>query len=160
MAKKTENQFPLPTTEVEARDRLIHLGGIIRDAEPLVAQLKRLQAAGELLQAAAAEAAFINEHLEGIRAADDDRAVREYEIADITLVGDARNGGMPSFTVHGTHRGSPIQQPLNNQDRIFLLAVARCPELIPAAVLQRDPADPHNALIKHRADHARGYING
>ncbi|MDR5771798.1 MULTISPECIES: hypothetical protein [unclassified Caballeronia] len=160
MAKKTENQFTLPTTEAEARDRLSHLGGIIRDAEPLVAQLKRLQAAGEILQAAAAEAAFINEHLDGIRAADDDRAVREYEITDITLVGDARNGGMPSFTVHGTHRGCPIQQPLHSQNRIFLTAVSRHAELIPAAVLRRDPENPFNALMKHYADHARGYCNG
>jgi hypothetical protein len=160
MAKKTENQFPLPTTEGEARERLIYLSGIIRDAEPLVEQLKRLQAASEILRAATAEASFINENLDGIRAADDDRAINEYEITAIARVDDHRNGGMPTYNVQGTHRGTPIQQPLHNQNRIFLNAVARRPELIPASVLRRDPENVLNALMKHYSDHARGYING
>jgi hypothetical protein len=158
MAAKKQLQFALPINEGEAQARLQELSRVILEARPLVEQLARLTASSDVLRAAESEAAFINENLEAIQRADRDRAVGEYEIQDIGIVADTIEAGLKKYSVHGTHRGTPFVQPLNNNSRVFLAAVARRPELIPAHVLQRDPDDTMNALLRHYQDHARGYI--
>ncbi|CAN7579325.1 hypothetical protein [Paraburkholderia hospita] len=154
----SKKQFAPPTTEVAAQARLQELSRVILEARPLVEQLARLQAAQDVLRAAEAEAAFVNDNLEALRAADLDRAASEYDIQDICIVPDTIESGLKKYTVHGTLRGVPFAQPLNNQSRVLMTAVTRRPELIPAYVLLRDPENPLNALLKHYQDCARGYV--
>jgi hypothetical protein len=133
------------------------LSKLIATARPLVEQLERMTNAKDIVRTADAEIAFINENLEGIRRADLDRAVAEYDITAIEIVTETAHSGLKKYTVHGTFKGVPFVQALNNNSRVLLTAVSRRPELIPVYVLQADAADPLNALLKHTQDCYRGY---
>jgi hypothetical protein len=160
MAAKKKEQFALPISTNSAQTRLQELSQVILEARPLVEQLNRLTAAQDVLCAAEAEAAFINDNLEGIRRADFERQVDEYEITAIedTVDGDETRGraGFPTYNVFGTYRGTPFKAPLANQSRVLLAAVARSPELIPFDVLQRAD-NPMDALLRNVRDVGRGY---
>ncbi|KXU86524.1 hypothetical protein CI15_18990 [Paraburkholderia monticola] len=160
MAAKKLEQFALPISTDAAQARLRELSCAILEARPLVEQLTRLMAAKDVLRAAEAEAAFLNDNLEGIRRADFERQVDEYEITAIenTVSGDATHNraGFPTYNVHGLYKGAPFTAPLANQSRVLLAAVARRPELIPFDVLRRADT-PLDALLRNVRDVNRGY---
>ncbi|REE19470.1 hypothetical protein B0G71_2567 [Paraburkholderia sp. BL27I4N3] len=162
MATKRLEQFALHTTIAGAQSRMHELSALIRDAKPLVEQLEKLLASKDVLRAAEAEMAFINENLEGIRRADFERQVDDYEITAIedTFAGDETHGraGFPTYNVFGTYRGASFKAPLANQSRVLLAAVTRRSELIPFDVLQRAD-NPMDALLRNVADVNRGYRN-
>ncbi|MCE4542124.1 MULTISPECIES: hypothetical protein [unclassified Caballeronia] len=162
MARKPELNFNLPSDEAAARQRMIELGTIINDTKPLAEQLKRLLDAADVLRAAEAEAAFINENLDGIRRNDFERAASGYQIERIEYAppqSDALANALRQYRVVGTYKGVPLDgKLLSSGDRVMWAAVAAQPALIPADVRGRD-ADPMTALEKHYRDHARGYIS-
>ena len=162
MATRKQDKYALPNNLSSAQARMMDLSALIRDTKPLVEQLEKLLASKDVLRAAEAEMAFINENLEGIRRAEFERQVDEYDITAVegTVDGDVTRGraGFPTYNVFGTHRGTPFKAPLANQSRVLLAAVARRPDLIPFDVLQR-ASSPMDALLRNVADVNRGYRN-
>jgi len=159
MTSKKQEKFVIPTNTVEAQARMQELAELIRVAKPLVEQLEKLLASKDVLRAAEAEMAFINENLDGIRRAEFERQVDDYEIAAITPIDEGRlANAMRKYNVLGTYEGRPFEQPLANQSRVLLTAVARRPELIPAEILARAD-EPFEALRKNVLDVNRGYRN-
>jgi hypothetical protein len=157
MASKKQEQFALPTNVLEAKARMQHLALLIRDVKPLVEQLEKLLSSKDVLRAAEAEMGFINENLDGIRRAEFERQVDEYEIAAITPIDEGSlANAMRKYNVQGTYEGRPFEQPLANQSRVLLAAVARRPDLIPAEILARG-SEPFEALLKNVLDVNRGY---
>jgi hypothetical protein len=153
-----QNVTPMHFPSVqEAQHRLTQLGQGLDAVRAAAAEFARLRDAFERVPAIEAEMAAIRAAMPGIERKDFDRHVDAYEIAAITPIDEGKYANaLRKYTVHGTYEGRPFEQPLANQSRVLLAAVARRPELIPAEILTRAET-PMDALLRNVRDVHRGY---
>ncbi|MBB5448283.1 MULTISPECIES: hypothetical protein [unclassified Paraburkholderia] len=141
----------------EAQHRLTQLGQGLDAVRAAAAEYARLREAFERLPTIEAEMAAIRAAMPEIERNDFERQVDAYEIDAITPIDEGKYANaLRKYTVHGTYEGRPFEQPLANQSRVLLAAVARRPELIPADILARAD-EPMGALLRNVRDVNRGY---